>query len=84
MPTIKIKCRFEKYPNLICDTNGQFWILPHQSGKLSLSLRKITPVIHAKKPHINYKNHRISIKALRELAVLVKETFKIEKKKLPF
>ena len=82
--TIKIVCRFPSCEYLVCDNKGQFWILPHQSGKISLPLRKVTPVIHAEQPHINYKNHRISIKSLREKAVLVKETFKFDKKKLPF
>jgi ribosomal protein L35 len=84
VPTIKIVCRFKEYPHLICDETGQFWILPHQSGKKYLPLKKVTPVTHAKKPHINYKNHRISIKSLREKAVVVEEDFKVVEKKLPF
>lgn len=82
--TIKISCRFPEYEHLICDSDGQFWILPHKSGKRFMPLRKATPVIHAKQLHVNYKNHRASIKSLRERAILVNETFKIEEKKLPF
>lgn len=81
---IKIKCRFTEYPYLVCDTDGQFWILPHQSWKKFIPIRKVTPVTHMSTPHINYKKYRISIKALREKAILVKETFKFDKKKLPF
>jgi hypothetical protein len=81
---IKIRCRFSEYEHLVCDTSGQFWILPHQSGKKFIPIRKVTPVVHMNSPHINYKSYRVSIKSLREREVLVKEIFKVDKKKLPF
>jgi hypothetical protein len=73
---IQIRCRFNKFKHLVCDKDGVFWILPHRSGKRYVSLRKVIPVEHMKKPHINYKEHRVSLDTLRRMAKVVNEVYK--------
>lgn len=89
MNMIHIRCRFKGYKYLVCDKYGQFWILPHKSGKMNIPLRKKKIVKHgsAKQPHINYKSDRISLNALKGLARVVNQKYKTgmaDEKKLPF
>lgn len=89
MNIIHIRCRFKGYKHLVCDKDGQFWILPHKSGKMNIPLRKKNIVRHgsAKQPHINYKSERVSLDELRRLAKAVKQKYKTgmeDEKKIPF
>lgn len=89
MNVIHIRCRFKKHRYLVCDKDGQFWILPHRSGNMEIPLRKKKIVLHgsAKQPHINYKSERISLNALKGLAKIVNQQYKTgmaDDKKLPF
>lgn len=89
MNVINIRCRFKKYRHLVCDRDGQFWILPHKSGKMDIPLRKKKIVLHgsSRQPHINYKSERISLTALKGLAKIVNQKYKTgmeDERKLPF
>ncbi len=84
---IKIRCRFTEYPYLICDNKGQFWLLPHKTGRKTIRFRKVNTVMQMGKPHINYKGKRMSLLYLADISTIVDEELHIDmpnKNKIPF